>query len=209
MADKLNNYFLNVIGSLGIESHSGILNTEPEEIDIININQLGKIISRYKNHPNILKIKVNVKIKEKCSFSKPTVENVEKTLLSLDTKKATIESDIPIKVVVGRKDLTIGYITRIYHHSIENQIFPFSLKKADIIPSHKQFEKTDKANYRPVSLLPSISKIYERDMITQISIYIEEHLFPYLFGFRKGHSVEQCLMTMLEAWKRALDRKNV
>ena len=207
VADKLNNYFLDVIESLGIESHSSILNTEPKENDIINLNQLDKIISRYKNHPSILKIKENVKIQEKCSFSKPTVESVEKTLLSLDTKKATIENDIPIKVLVGTKDLTMGYITGIYHHSIENQKFPVSLKKADVIPSHKQFEKTDKANYRPVSLLPSISKIYERDMFTQISIYIEEHLSPYLFGFRKGHSVEQCLMTMLEAWKRALDRK--
>ena len=44
-------------------------------------------------------------------------------------------------------------------------------------------------------------------MSVQISTYIEENLSPYLFGFRKGHSVEQCLMTMLEAWKRALDRK--
>ena len=44
-------------------------------------------------------------------------------------------------------------------------------------------------------------------MFTQISNYIEEHLSPYLFGFRKSHSVEQCLMSMLETWKRAVDNK--
>ena len=44
-------------------------------------------------------------------------------------------------------------------------------------------------------------------MFTQISTYIEEHRSPYLFGFRKGHLVEQCLMAMLEAWKRAMDRR--
>ena len=108
LADKLNNYFLDVIESLDIESHSSILNTEPKENDIINLNQLDKIIPRYKNHPSIPKIKENVKIQEKF------------TLLSLDTKKATIENDIPIKFLVGTKDLTMGYITGIYHHSIEN-----------------------------------------------------------------------------------------
>ena len=132
---------------------------------------------------------------------------MEKTLLSLDSKKATVENDIPIKVLVETKDLTTGYLTEIYHQCIDNQTFPVSLKKADVIPSHKKLAKTEKANYRPISLLPSVSKIYERDMFTQISNYIEEHLSPYLFGFRKGHSVEQCLMTMLETWKRALDNK--
>ena len=127
--------------------------------------------------------------------------------MSFDCKKGTVENDIPIKVLVETKDLTTRYLTGIYHHSIDNQIFPVSLKKADVIPSHKQLAKTDKANYRPVSLLPCVSKIYERDMFTQISNYIEKYLSPYLFGFRKGHSVEQCLMTMLETWKRALDRK--
>ena len=132
---------------------------------------------------------------------------MEKTLLSLDSKKATVENDIPIKVLVETKDLTTGYLTEIYHQCIDNHTFPVSLKKADVIPSHKKLAKTEKANYRPISLLPPVSKIYERDMFTQISNYIEEHLSPYLFGFRKGHSVEQCLMYMLETWKRALDNK--
>ena len=57
------------------------------------------------------------------------------------------------------------------------------------------------------SLLPSISKVYERDMYNPILIYIENHLSPYLFGFRKGHSTEQCLNIMLENWKKALDSK--
>ena len=44
-------------------------------------------------------------------------------------------------------------------------------------------------------------------MYTQIIDYIQDHLSPYLFGFRKGHSTEQCLVIMLEKWKKALDQK--
>ena len=173
----------------------------------IQPGQIDNIITSYKDHTSILKIKEHVKIKEKFSFSKPTIENVYKILSSLNSKKATVENDIPLKAILATNALTTEYITGIYHCTIDKKIFPVYLKKAVVIPSHKQFEETDKANYRPVSLLPAISKIYERDMSAQISTYIAENLSPYLFGFRKGHSVEQCLMTMLEAWKRALDRK--
>ena len=141
-----------------------------------------------------------MKIKEKFSFSKPTIENVNKILSSLNSKKATVENDIPLKVILATNALTTEYITGIYHCAIDKKIFPVSLKKADVIPSHKQFEKTDKANYCPVSLLPAISKMYERDMSAQISTYIAENLSPYLFGFRKGHSVELCLRLGKELW---------
>ena len=44
-------------------------------------------------------------------------------------------------------------------------------------------------------------------MYNEIIEYIENSLSKYLFGFRKGHSTEQCLTIMLEAWKKALDEK--
>ena len=62
-------------------------------------------------------------------------------------------------------------------------------------------------NYRPVSLLPIISKVFERIMYNQMFLYINNHLSPYIFGYRKGHSTEQCLMVMMEMWKKALDEK--
>ena len=84
-------------------------------------------------------------------------------------RKATIEHDIPIKFLVGTVVLTIGYITGIYHHSSENEIFP------DVIPSHTHFEKNPD---KPVNLVLSISKVYERDSLHR-STYIVEHISPY------------------------------
>ena len=62
-------------------------------------------------------------------------------------------------------------------------------------------------NYRPVSLIPIISKIYERSMYSPIFLYIENFLSPYLFGYRKRHSTEECLLVMIEIWRKALDEK--
>ena len=78
---------------------------------------------------------------------------------------------------------------------------------ADITPAHKKDETTNKRNYRPVSILPAISKIYERDMYNQINKYMNTHLSSYLCGFRKGYSAQHCLMMMLERWRNALDNK--
>ena len=63
-------------------------------------------------------------------------------------------------------------------------------------------------NYRPVSLLPIVSKLFEKKMSGQIVEYIDGFLSPYLFGYRKGHSAEQCLAVMLEQWRGALDNKD-
>ena len=78
---------------------------------------------------------------------------------------------------------------------------------ADVLPIHKKDEKTLAKNYRPVSLIPVVSKLFERNMYKEIFEFIENSLSPYLFGFRKGHSTEQCLVVMLETWKIALDEK--
>ena len=82
------------------------------------------------------------------------------------------------------------------------------MKAADVTPIHKRNQKAALKNYRPVSLIPIVSKLFERKMYDQIIVYINEFLSPYLFGYRKGHSTEQCLTVMLEIWRKALDENN-
>ena len=66
-----------------------------------------------------------------------------------------------------------------------------------------------KDNYRPISILPAVSKVFEKIMYDQIEIYMNTHLSDYLCGFRKGYSTQYCLLSMLEKWKKALDKHNV
>ena len=68
------------------------------------------------------------------------------------------------------------------------------MKMADITPAHKQDDKTDQQNYRPVSILSTISKIFERIISEDISQHMNKLLLPYLCGFRKGYSTEHCLI---------------
>ena len=74
--------------------------------------------------------------------------------------------------------------------------------------THKKDLKSDKNNYRPVSILSNISKVYERIMFKQMSEFSESSFFSkYQCGFRKGFSSQHCLLSMLEKWKSATDNK--
>ena len=79
------------------------------------------------------------------------------------------------------------------------------MKYVDVRLAFKKDDKTDKENYRPSSIPPNLSKVYERLMYDQIYPFFE-HIFSKLqCGFRKGFSAEQCLIHMTEKWQTYLD----
>ena len=71
----------------------------------------------------------------------------------------------------------------------------------------KKDHRCDKENYRPVSLLPIVSKIYERLLYGQINEHFCSVLSPLQCGFRKFHSAQHCILVLIEKWKIALDSK--
>ena len=86
------------------------------------------------------------------------------------------------------------------------EYFPVIKKCADITPIFKKSDKYNKENYRQVSILPAISKIFEKLMFHQINQYMQDKLSIFLCGFRKGMSAQNCLLFMVEKWRRHLDR---
>ena len=101
------------------------------------------------------------------------------------------------------------HICNIFNNSIISNNFLENLKRADIIPYHKKDDKTKKENYRPISMLPSVSKIFERILYNQINEQMSEFFSPYICGFRAGYSTQYCLLLMIEKWKKALDKKHI
>ena len=71
---------------------------------------------------------------------------------------------------------------------------------------YKKQDPLKKENYRPISLLPHVSKVFERILYTQINNYMQNKLSKYVTGFRKSHGTQHSLMIMLEKWKNVLDK---
>ena len=98
-------------------------------------------------------------------------------------------------------------ILRIINDVIHAAQFPDALKLADITPVFKKKDSNNVKNYRPVSVLPVMSKVFERIMEKKIAAYMEEFMSPYLCGFRKGFSTQHALIALIEKWKSSLDQK--
>ena len=90
----------------------------------------------------------------------------------------------------SHSDIFSYFIHQNLNNSLFSSIFPSELKKADIIPIHKKKSKFDIENYRLVSILRVLSKIYERCIFDQMYSYFNQILSKYQCGFQQGHSTQ-------------------
>ena len=86
--------------------------------------------------------------------------------------KATQNTDILTKLIKENSDIFEDFIFENLNDSISQSVS--ALKLANITPVHKNDSKSKKDHYRPISVLPNISKIYERFFFKQISEYFEQ-----------------------------------
>ena len=113
------------------------------------------------------------------------------------------------KILFEYRDICETVIHKYYNDNIHESVFPDSMQWADITRAHTKDDKTNKQNFRPLSILPSLSKFFEKFMYEDISLCVNAFLSPYMCGFRKGYSTQHSLIIMLQQWKRALDKNNV
>ena len=88
-----------------------------------------------------------------------------------------------------------------FNEGIATARFPDILKSAEVKPVFKKKSRIDKENYRPVSILRVISKIFERLIFKQLIMFFEPVFSKYQCGFLKGHSAQK----VAEKWKKCLD----
>ena len=98
-------------------------------------------------------------------------------------------------------------LTYISNLSLQEGVFPDELKIANVIPLFKSDDPELFNNYRPVSLLCTVSKVFERIMYNRLLSFLDEYkiLFSYQFGFRKHHSTYMALMTLMDNLTHCLD----
>lgn len=92
---------------------------------------------------------------------------------------------------------------------ISQNVFPDDMKYAEVSPIFKKNDKLSKTNFRPVSILTGISKIYESLLNEQLTSYFCNIFHSMLSAFRKGYSCQSTLLRFIEDAKKAIDDKNI
>src|SRR5277367_257819 len=133
---------------------------------------------------------------------------VKAKLLHLKSSKATGPDGIPARVLRECAGVLSKPLSSLFSLSLLHGVVPKEWKCANVIPIYKADSKSDPNNYRPISLLPIISKVME----SIINDHLRKHLFGlklisnHQFGFRPKHSTMDLLTYTTQNWERALDK---
>ena len=179
LPETFNSFFSSMADNLKIEydiNRQANVSTHPDPV--------LRAIETFKYHPSILKIKEFMTDKGmlfSCNYT--FQEKTYMTLQNLDQKKAWQENDIPVKIK-SHNDIFSYFIHHNFNNSLLSSTFPSELKKAEIIPIHKKKSKFDIQNYRPVHILPVLSKIYEKCKLDHMYSYFNQILSKHQCGFR-------------------------
>ena len=125
--------------------------------------------------------------------------------------KATLDTKVnPLKIANSDFKFT-NTLARIITSSFQDGIFPQQLKLARVVPIFKSGSKSDVSNYRPISLLDSFSKIYEKLMHNRVVEFMESNqsFHELQYGFRSGRSCEHALLTAQNHILHSLNKQQV
>ena len=205
LADIVNNFFEQAVDNLGIQEYQSDHNTD---INSISDDPIEYAIAKYKNHPSIIMINENLSFESRFSFTTVNEENIQREILDLNSKKPGTFGNIPTKMLKSSSDICNVALQNIWNSEILGKLyFPNKLKLAYITPAYKKEDPTLVENYRPVSVLPSVSTIFERIIQKQFSNFVDQFLSPCLCGYRKGYNTQYTLLALIEKWKKELDNK--
>ncbi|CAC5409438.1 unnamed protein product [Mytilus coruscus] len=192
-------FLLQIIGHQKetVLSENNVLITKQEEVcEIFNdyfVNVAKNIGSSQikvdDDHPSILAIKDNLPDLDQNSFTFSPIDQdfVEKRIRKVNVKKVTGIDDI-------------------VNLSLSSSTFSDRLKEAQVAPIQKKNSVLEKGNYRPVSVLPAISKVFENAIEVQLVQYFDNIFNPFLAALRSGFGCQSTLFRVTEDWKLALDQ---
>lgn len=136
-------------------------------------------------------------------------EEILNIILHLKPKQSRGHDDLSMKMLISLGDVLAAPLCDIFNCMLRLASFPDALKTAKVIALFKAGDKTDISNYRPISLLPSISKIFERLIHKRLYNYLSKHniLVPNQYGFRPKHSTTLAVLDLQEKITSALENR--
>ena len=167
---------------------------------------LCDILNTYKTHPCIRQIEKkfneqNFFRKEKFFFKPVTRSEIKNFINCLNTNKAAGIDTIPLKLIKIAADFLTPLFTVAINKSTEENIFP---DPAKIVDKGKP-NKNEISNYRPVNVLNTFSKFYEKATKKQLVRFMEEYCSPLISAYRTNYSSQHVIIRLLKVWKKKLD----
>ena len=109
-----------------------------------------------------------------------SLDDAKKEVLNLSPKKSFTSGTIQVTVLKQTIDVHLQHLTNAINHALQTNYFPNKSKQSEVIRVYKKVDLLEKENYRPVSLLPHVSKVFERIIYIQINTHMEGKISNYV-----------------------------
>ena len=138
-------------------------------------------------------------------------DEIKNAIKNLKNSNSSGDDEITSSFVKLSAPVLIPALHMIFNLSLTSGVYPHKLKIAKVVPIHKKGDSTSMNNYRPISILSTINKIFEKILHARLTKYIDDFniLYKYQFGFRKNHSTELALIEIVDQIRMSLDNGNM
>ena len=144
-------------------------------------------------------------------FQNVSISDVERRLRTLKSTKSTGCDNLPPRLLKDSASNIASPLTHIINLSMQTGLFPSEWKSAKITPIHKSGSRSNFDNYRPISVLPAISKVMETIVHHQVMDFLNENklLSKNQFGFRPKMSTELAAVKFIDEIRMSVDKGNL
>ena len=151
------------------------------------------------------------RIDESLILSPTTPSEIEELCLALEPGKGMGWEGFSPRVIKGVAKELSGSLSRLYNSCIREGYYPGDFKIARVVPVFKAEDPTEFSNYRPVSVLPVLSQLFERVIQKRLVHFLDRNkvTIPGQYGFRAGHSTAMAVLDMVEKVRGAWGRGNI
>ena len=141
-------------------------------------------------------------------FKEVTETFIKSQLRGLKAGKAVGLDNIPARLLIDSVEIIAKPLSVIFNASLQSGQVPAEFKAARVVPLFKKGKAEDMDNYRPISILPILSKVLERVVHQQVYHYLQSNkiLNPFQCGFRKCHSAEFAALSFADTIRRNIDQ---
>ena len=204
VVETLNSHYINIVEMTCGQPPQALGNPEDQANGIASFHA---IISNYNHHPSINQIIKKCSNPKIYSFPEAKKEELNILIKHLNPKKATGPDGIPLKIIKLSADVIDKHLTNTINTYLGCSCFSENAKITSVKPIYKKESRSNKNNYRTVSILNHFSKIYERFMNDKLLNQFSDIVSDFVTAYRSKYSSNHMILRLIEEWKEKLDKR--
>lgn len=178
------------------------------ELNSYFINSVSELVSKLNALVTTASFSPTPRVSESMVLFPTNEHEVESAIKALKRSSSAGVDEVPVRLIKDASATMLKPLVKLINDSFSSGVFPTCFKQAKVVPIYKKGSRNLASSYRPISILPSLSKVLEKIVDTRLKSFIKRNkiLSESQFGFREGRSTSDACVSFLEKIIKILDK---